>query len=98
MFVTTRAMHFELHRLDEHAATGVHRDYRAMVAGLVAVQSASAAAQAQMHHNVTRSIDSCQEQAIVTLLQARPGWRAAASILQGSFHPGIVPLIVDNVS
>ena len=64
-------MHFELHRLDEHAAPEVRKDYRAMVASLVAMQSASAAAQAQMHYNVTRSIDSCPEQAIVTLL-ARP--------------------------
>jgi hypothetical protein len=29
-------------------------------------------------------------------MQARPGWRAAAGVLEGSFHPGIAGMINAN--
>ncbi len=86
--------------LDTANATPVSLEYRSMVASLLACQSASAGAQAHMHYNVTRSIEGGQEEAIVTLLMACPGWRAASAILGGSFHGGIATLIgdVDNLS
>jgi hypothetical protein len=71
-------------------------DHATLVTSLLAAQSASATAIANTHYQVSRSIDSDTEQAIVTLLQGNLGWRAAAAVLNGSFHPGIAPLIVAN--
>lgn len=73
-------------------------DFPVLVASLVATQSASATAAAHTHHHVGRAIRGCQEQAIVTLLQAKPGWRAAATALHGSFHPAIAGLVGANLS
>lgn len=69
-----------------------------MVAQLFAIQSGSATAAAQIHHEVARRIADSPEQALAMLMQARPGWRAAAGALRGSFHPGVAALINANGS
>ncbi len=71
-------------------------DFSIMVAGLLAGQTISSSATAQIHHDVARSIANAPEQAIATLMQARPGWRAAAGVLGGSFHPGVAALVNAN--
>lgn len=71
-------------------------DCRALIASLCVSQSASFTAAAQVHHDVARSIEDSQQNAIATLMQARPGWRAAAGVLGGSFHPGVAARIHAN--
>jgi hypothetical protein len=71
-------------------------DFSTMVAGVLASQSRSTAATAQIHHDVARSIADSPEQALATLMQARPGWRAAAGVLGGSFHPGVAARVNAN--
>jgi len=73
-------------------------EFPVMIAQLFAVQSASATAAAQIHHEVARRIANSRDQALATLMQARPGWRAAAGALRGSFHPGVAALISANGS
>lgn len=83
---------------DAAAMARARAEYRAFIAGLLAVQTATATAQAQVNHAVGRDIDRRPEHAIVALLEGRPGWRRAAVTLCGSFHPGVAPLIFDKVS
>jgi len=64
-------------------------DFPALVANLFASQSASPAAIAQVHHDVTLRVAHSREDAMTTLMQVRLGWRAAAEALGGSFHPGV---------
>lgn len=89
-------MHVERKKLQSSRAGAVLPDYATMVASLLASQSVSAAAIAQVHHNVARSIENAPEQALATLMQARPGWRAAAGVLGGSFHRGIARMVNAN--
>ncbi len=77
-------------------AQPVPADYPAMMASLLASQNASPAAAAQVHHDVTRRIANSSEEALATLMQAKPGWRAAAGVLQGSFHPRIAEFVGNN--
>lgn len=71
-------------------------DFRAMMAGLLTAQAASATVAAQIHHDVARRIAHSREEALATLMQADPGWRAAAGVLEGSFHPGVATLVGDK--
>lgn len=68
-------------------------EFPAVVAALLAAQAASATAAAQIHHDVARHVAHSSEQALTILMQARPGWRAAAGALQGSFHPHVATLV-----
>lgn len=86
-------MHAEMQPGDSGKTTEIAVEFPLLMATLMATQSASPSAAAHTHHMVSRAIGGCPEQAIATLLQARPGWRAAAEALGGSFHPGIAPLI-----
>lgn len=60
-----------------------------MVATMLASQTVSLTASAQVHHDVARRVAHSHGEAMTTLMQVRPGWRAAAGALGGSFHPGI---------
>ena len=91
-------MHADMRSHEDSDTAAVPVEFPLLVATLVAAQSASPTAAAHTHHQVGRTIGGCPEQAIVTLLQARPGWRAAAAALGGSFHPGVAPMIADNPS
>ena len=71
-------------------------EFPAMMASVLATQSASAAAAAQVHHDVARRIADSSEQALTTLMQAKPGWRAAAGVLRGSFNPRVAEIAGDN--
>lgn len=84
------------HKALKQAHDGAPVDYRAVIASLFVNQGASLTAAAQVHHDVAKSIEDCQQDAIATLMQARPGWRAAAGVLGGSFHPGVAALINAN--
>jgi SH3-like domain-containing protein len=88
-------MHFERKQLEgSPLLTGI--DYPAMIAAMLAAQSKSRIAASQIDHDVTRDIENCPEQAITMLMQAHPGWRVAAGVLCGSFHPGVAALINAN--
>lgn len=71
-------------------------EFSAMMAGLLTAQRGSATVAAQIHHDVARHIAHSREEALAMLMQANPGWRAAASVLEGSFHPGVARLVGDN--
>jgi hypothetical protein len=71
------------------AATPVPVDFPAMVASTLASQIGSPAAIAQIHHDVACSVADSREDAMATLMQVQPGWRAAAGVLGGSFHPRV---------
>ncbi len=71
-------------------------EFPAMMAGLLTAQAGSATVAAQIHHDVARRIAHSREEAMATLMQANPGWRAAAGVLEGSFHPGVARLVGDN--
>lgn len=70
-------------------AQPVAADFPAMVATMLVSQAGTPTASAQIHHDVARRVAHSREEAIATLMQVRPGWRAAAGALGGSFHPGI---------
>lgn len=91
-------MQIDNKRLIEAGARAAPLDCGSLLAALRTSQAASFTAIAQTHHEVGRLIDSCPEQAIVTILQGRPGWRAAIATVRGSFHPGVAGLIVTNLS
>ena len=71
-------------------------EFPVMIANLLATQCQSPAAAAQIHHDVTCRIAHSREEALTTLIQAQPGWRAAAGVLEGSFHAGVAKLVRDN--
>lgn len=71
-------------------------EFAAMIADLLATQAGSPAAAAQIHHDVMCRIAHSHEEALTTLIQAQPGWRAAAAVLEGSFHSGVAKLVRDN--
>lgn len=64
-------------------------DFPAIVATVLASQTGSPTASAQVHHDVARRVAHSREEAMATLMQVRPGWRAASGALGGSFHPGV---------
>jgi hypothetical protein len=88
-------MHIE-HKSFQAVHADVPVDHRSLMSAMIATQGASQAAAAQIHYNVARNIAHSHEDAIVTLMQARLGWRAAAGVLEGSFHPGVAGLIHAN--
>ncbi len=67
-----------------------------MMASLLTAQAGSATSTAQIHHDVARRIAHSREEAMAMLMRANPGWRAAAGVLEGSFHPGVARLVGDN--
>ena len=71
-------------------------EFPAMMASLLAAQAGSPAAAAQIDHDVARHVGDCREEALATLMQARPGWRAAVGVLEGSFHPRVARLVGAN--
>lgn len=87
---------FAEHKQFQVSASDAKIDHRAMIMAMIAAQGASPAAAAQIHHDVARNIADCQKDAMATLMQARPGWLAAAGVLEGSFHPGIAEMINAN--
>jgi len=84
------------HKLLKIPAEAAAIDYPGLMAGILASQALSCSATAQIHHDVGRSVADAPQQAIATLIQARPGWRAAAGALGGSFHPGVAALVSAN--
>jgi len=83
-------------KLIQGAAAPLPIDYPAMVATLLALQCTGAVASAQIDHDVARSIAHSRQDAIVALMQAQPGWKAATGVLGGSFHRGVAALIGAN--
>lgn len=77
-------------------AEPVAADFPVMVATVLASQASSPTASAQLHHDVARRVADSREEAMATLMQVRPGWRAAAGALGGSFHPGVAARIGAN--
>lgn len=78
------------------AATPTPIEFPAMVAGMLAAQAGSPTAAAQIHYDVARHVADSSEEAMATLMQARPGWRAAAGALHGSFHARVATLVGAN--
>ena len=71
------------------AAAPVPVGFPELAAGALASQTGSAAAIAQIHHDVACSVAHSREEAMATLMQVQPGWRAAEGVLGGSFHPRV---------
>ena len=90
-------MRIDYKALTEQRAVALPIDYSMMVASLLGMQAGSAAAIAQTHYEVIRNIESNHERAMVTLLQGRPGWQAAATSLGGSFHSRVANQISVNL-
>lgn len=84
------------HKLILKGAQPAPVEFPTMMAGLLTAQAGSATVAAQIHHDVARGIAHSREEAMATLMQANPGWRAAAGVLKGSFHPGVARLLGDN--
>ena len=83
-------------KLIQGVAAPLPMDHRAMIAALLALQGTGAVAAAQIDHDVARSIAHSLQDAIAALMQARPGWKAAAGVLGGSFHRGVATLVAAN--
>lgn len=64
-------------------------EYTHLVAALAAAQASSRTAAVETWLVAGRAAPATPLAALVDLLTAAPGWRRAAAVLEGSFHPAI---------
>lgn len=78
-------------------AAPIGLDFEHLIATCAALQAATPTASTEAQLATARELSIQANEALVRLIEGRPGWAAAVAVMQGSFHPDAVRYVSDNI-
>ena len=78
-------------------ATPLGLDFQRLVASCAALQASTPTAAVEAQLSGKRLAPLRPADALVALLEGRPGWRSSIAVLEGSFSPEAARFVADNV-
>jgi hypothetical protein len=78
-------------------ATPLGLDFQRLVASCAALQASTPTAAVEAHLSGKRPAPLRPEDALVALIEGRPGWEASIAVLKGSFNADAARFVSDNL-